>query len=167
MYAKLSILRSCTLATADRLQPSSSRGVWRPPTSDLTSRTICDRPCRDPPHSVTVNAHVSFSLFNEMPFNLATPEKCSHYPGVSPQTFEPGASDGYSEALYEGASARSRRADTVGLMLKSFETWGCRRGHLAMWCSAPPGTPGGSAPVTIRQAKLQASAFPVLSAQIK
>ena len=30
----------------------------------------------------------------------------------------------------EGASARSGRAGTIGLMLKSYETWGCCRGYL-------------------------------------
>ena len=35
-----------------------------------------------------------------------------------------------SEA-YEGASARSGGAGTIGLMLKSYETWGCRKGYVA------------------------------------
>ena len=49
-----------------------------------------------------------------------------------------------SEA-YEGASAKSGRAGTTGPMLKSYETWGCRRGVFGEsgGCSAPPGTPGG------------------------
>ena len=34
----------------------------------------------------------------------------------------------------------------MGLMLKSYETWGCRREHLlACLCLAPPGIPGGNA----------------------
>ena len=49
--------------------------------------------------------------------------------------------------MYEGASARYGRVSTIGLMLKSYETLGCRRGYLAsLGCPAPPGTPGGDAP---------------------
>ena len=33
----------------------------------------------------------------------------------------------YGSDAYVRASVRSRRAGTIGLMLKSYQTWGCRR----------------------------------------
>ena len=46
-----------------------------------------------------------------------------------------------SEA-YDWASAKPGRAGIIGLMLKSYETWGCQRGYLAsLGCPAPLGTP--------------------------
>ena len=47
------------------------------------------------------------------------------WPGASPQKFEQRGQAARSEA-YEGASARSGRAGTIGLMLKFCETWGRR-----------------------------------------
>ena len=36
---------------------------------------------------------------------------------------------------------------SIGLMLKSYKTWGCRRGYLAsLGVPGSPGTPGGDAP---------------------
>ena len=40
-----------------------------------------------------------------------------------------------SEA-YERASARSGTAGTIGLMLKSYETWGAEEGIWRAWCGA-------------------------------
>ena len=42
---------------------------------------------------------------------------------------------------------RSGRANTIGLMLKSCETWGAEEGVWRTWGARfPPGTPGGDAP---------------------
>ena len=62
---------------------------------------------------------------------------------------------------YEGASARSGRADTITLILKSCETWGAEEGiwrarTLLRISQAPPGTSGGEAPglLTFRRSSL-------------
>ena len=58
----------------------------------------------------------------------------SYLPGASPQKFERGGQRREVSEAYEGASVKSGRAGTMGLMLKSHETWRCRRGYL-------PGSP--------------------------
>ena len=58
--------------------------------------------------------------------------KCVFIRGVATKkNWERGPATG-SES-YEGASARSGMAGTIGLMLESYETWGCRRERGSIW----------------------------------
>ena len=60
--------------------------------------------------------------------------------------------------MNETVCAGSGRAGFIGLMLKFYDTWGCRGDrYLSLWVSGSPGTPGGDTPANALQHKLAVS----------